>query len=71
MTVRELRKECERLIIAGFGDKEVMISADDEGNDYHYLYYSFVAEQDEIDEILECCCGHYRLEETNNIVLLG
>ena len=73
MTVKELYNECEHLLGMGLGDKEIMISADDEGNGFHYLFYSVVTEKNEIDEIIESCSGHcgYGLDDTNNIVLLG
>ena len=47
ITVKELLKECEKQIIKGNGDKVIMISDDDEGNGYHYLWYSFTEIEDE------------------------
>lgn len=41
LTVKQLYKECKKLIDAGKGDNVIMISSDDEGNAYHYLWYSF------------------------------
>ena len=41
LTIRDLMKECVREIKKGNGDKTIMISSDDEGNSYHYLWYSF------------------------------
>lgn len=40
-TVKQLYKECKKQIDAGNGDKVIMLSQDDEGNGYHYLWYSF------------------------------
>lgn len=73
MTVKELYKECENLLVTGLGDKEIMVSNDDGGNGFHHLFYSFITEQNEIDEILGSCsayCG-YGLDDANNFVLLG
>jgi hypothetical protein len=41
LTINELYKDCQKQIKKGNGDKVIMISSDDEGNSYHYLWYSF------------------------------
>ena len=41
LTINDLKKECEKQIKMGNGNKTIMISSDDEGNSYHYLWYSF------------------------------
>lgn len=41
ITIKELMEECKKQIKLGNGDKVIMISSDDEGNSYHYLWYSF------------------------------
>lgn len=41
-TVKELKALCDMEIRKGNGDKVIMISDDDEGNGYHYLWYSFM-----------------------------
>lgn len=43
LTVKELFGECAKQIKLGNGDKTIMISDDDEGNGYHYLWYSFTS----------------------------
>lgn len=50
LTVKQLYKECKKLIDAGKGDKIIMISRDDEGNGYHYLWYSFTPAEDILDD---------------------
>lgn len=42
LTVKELAKLCQDEIKKGHGDCSIMISDDDEGNGYHYLWYSFI-----------------------------
>ena len=42
LTIKDLKKECEKQIKLGNGNKTIMISNDDEGNGYHYLWYSFM-----------------------------
>lgn len=43
LTVKELLKECQKQVKLGNGNKTIMISQDDEGNGYHYLWYSFMS----------------------------
>ena len=42
ITVKQLMMLCSKQVQAGNGDKVIMISNDDEGNGYHYLWYSFI-----------------------------
>lgn len=56
LTVKDLKKECEKQIKMGNGDKTIMISDDDEGNGFHYLWYSFSSMTDAFireDEVSE------------------
>ena len=46
MTVNMLFEECRKQIKAGNGNKTIMISQDDEGNGYHYLWYTFSKPED-------------------------
>jgi len=41
ITVKELLKACQEQVKLGNGDKNIVISSDDEGNSYHTLYYLF------------------------------
>lgn len=41
LTIKDLYYECQKQIVKGNGNKTIMISSDDEGNSYHYLWYSF------------------------------
>lgn len=41
LTIKQLYNECKAQMLRGNGDKVIMISRDDEGNGYHYLWYSF------------------------------
>ena len=41
ITIKELEQFCKQEIIKGNGNKAIMISNDDEGNGYHYLWYAF------------------------------
>ena len=46
LQVSTLYKLCEGQIKKGNGDKVIMISDDDEGNGYHYMWYSFSTVED-------------------------
>lgn len=41
MTIKELKKQCDLQIAKGNGDKTIYISADDEGNSFHQMFYAF------------------------------
>ena len=50
ITVNQLKKCCEEEIKKGNGENVIMISDDDEGNGYHYLWYSFLKAEEFINE---------------------
>ena len=52
LTIRELKRQCEMQILKGNGDKVIMISSDDEGNSYHYLWYNFTTIEDMEEPIM-------------------
>lgn len=43
LTVKDLFNQCKTQIAKGNGDKKIMISKDDEGNGYHYLFYGMIS----------------------------
>ena len=71
MTVKELRDECNSLIESGFGDYEIAISRDDEGNGYHTLFYTFITDREEVRKAIEYTCSWHDVPDTNNLVILG
>lgn len=46
LTVKELLKLCQEEIKKGNGDCSIMVSDDDEGNGYHYLWFAFTEVKD-------------------------
>lgn len=42
LTVKDLLKLCQDEIKKEHGEYSIMLSDDDEGNGYHYLWYSFI-----------------------------
>lgn len=57
LTIKELYKECEEQIKKGNGNKVILLSDDDEGNGYHYCWYSF----SELEDLL---IENYMIKDT-------
>lgn len=66
LTVRDLKRFCEQEIEQGNGNKVIMISDDDEGNGYHYLWYQFMM----VDEYTEDYVDE-RIAPKNETIILG
>lgn len=56
MTLKELKKEVDKAMKAGLGDKYVVLSGDDEGNDYHMVWYDFTTDEDMVRDCFESAC---------------
>lgn len=56
LTINDLYDECQKQIVNGNGNKVIMIPSDDEGNSYHYLWYSFTT-MEEMEEPIEAPWG--------------
>ncbi len=67
MTIKKLKKLCEEQIKKGNGDKIIMISDDDEGNGYHYLYYAFTPAK----ELLEDYMYNEKVAKLEDTIILG
>lgn len=72
LTVKQLKRLCEIEELKGNGNKIIMISSDDEGNSYHYLWYAF----NEAKEILEGEYAPYsdfseKIASMDDTILLG
>lgn len=50
ITINKLKKLVDEQIKKGNGNKVIMISDDDEGNGYHYLWYAFSTAKDFVEE---------------------
>lgn len=70
ITIKELYDDLHQEILAGNGDKTILISSDDEGNGYHTLWYTV---QSNIDEIKELKKGTWFHDDNDpeEVVLLG
>lgn len=51
ITVNELSKILNEAKKNGLGNKRIMISSDDEGNEYHELFFGLTTEEEEIKEM--------------------
>ena len=70
LTVEVLKGLCEEQIKKGNGDKKILISSDDEGNNWHGLFYGFCADKEEIGQVGEYGLFHDDVD-AGKIVLLG
>lgn len=43
ITVNTLKLLCDEMVEKGNGNKKIVISNDEEGNDFHPLYYGFTS----------------------------
>ena len=41
LTIKDIYKQCQEEIKKGNGDHVVLLSSDDEGNEFHYCWYAF------------------------------
>lgn len=79
ITVKQLHALCAKEIKNGHGDMSIMISDDDEGNGYHYLWYSFQTVKDyEKPEIyngkefkMDFYYADERVDSKDNTIILG
>lgn len=72
LTINELYKECEKQIKKGNGNKVIMLSDDDEGNGYHYCWYSFTNIEDALDTyIQDDYLINERIAKKEDTIILG
>ncbi len=67
MTVKDLEKACNEQIKKGNGDKIIMLSGDDEGNSFHYMFYLFTDDEESIKTLLE----YERVDDLSKVIVLG
>ena len=53
MTVNQLYEACRIQIGIGNGEKNIIISNDEEGNGYHDLFYSFLSSPTEVERAVD------------------
>ena len=70
LTINELYKECEKQIKKGNGNKVIMLSDDDEGNGFHYCWYTFSACEDNISEYNDYLINE-KVAKKEDTIMLG
>ena len=68
ITINELFELCKEQIQLGRGNKSIMISQDDEGNGYHYLWCSFSTPDEAMIDDYTICEDVAKREDT---IILG
>lgn len=70
ITVKTLKKLVDEQIKLGNGDKEVLLSCDDEGNGFHTLFYGFTTELEELKALSDWGLFH-DFDNPEDVVILG
>lgn len=52
ITVKELLEICKQAVRAGYGEKHIVISDDNEGNGYHGLFYGFTPLTEDFNDLI-------------------
>lgn len=68
ITVKELYRACKEQIEKGNRNKIVLLSGDDEGNNYHTLFQLFTDNKDEIECVSDVFHDN---NDPDDVVLLG
>ena len=72
MTVKELMEHCKHQIEVGNGNKNIVISDDEEGNGYHSLFYPFFTDPAMVRDVIEETGSMYQIiEDIDDIIILG
>ena len=67
LTVNDLYKICEKRIKEGHGDKNIVISDDNEGNGYHGMFYGFTL----VDKYTKDLICDSTTNSSNDTIILG
>ena len=70
ITVKQLFDFCKKEIESWNADKHILITWDDEWNSYHWLFYAFNDDYDEIKECEEFWLIHDDWLDLENVILL-
>lgn len=72
ITVKHLKDLCEKQIEKGNGDKQILISADEEGNTFNPLMFSFVDDAKEMRDLLSQSYTYKQIElAVKEFIILG
>ena len=68
ITVRELLKACQQQVAIGNGDKIVLLSSDDEGNEFHTLWCGFTYGKENMEALQDLFHDN---NDPKDVVILG
>ena len=71
ITINQLLELCKEQVIKGNGNKSIMISSDDEGNGYHYLWYAFTDGEEMKDVDCFDMCVDEEVAKIEDTIVLG
>lgn len=71
LTVKDLFKACQEEIKNGHGDCSIMLSDDDEGNGYHYLWYDFSMAEELFSSEDDEFCLNEKIAPKSKTIILG
>ena len=70
ITVSVLKKLCNEAVKNGFGNREIYLSTDDEGNFFRPMFYGFTESSEDIRAYLDMGCIDDEVK-VDEIILLG
>ena len=70
ITVSVLRALCNEAIQNGYGNREIYLASDDEGNSFRPMFYGFTSSGEDIGAYIDMGCI-YDDVEVDEIILLG
>lgn len=72
LKVKDLYEIVKHEIDKGNGNKTIMISNDDEGNGYHYLWYAFTdGNEMRVDDMFMMSVDEKNVDTIENTIVLG
>ena len=72
VTVKQLHAALGEIIKNGGGNKDVYLVTDDEGNDYHPLWFTPMSDPSKVREFMESTCsGLSNCFDVDNAVVVG
>lgn len=69
VTVKKLKELCNAQIAKGNGDKQIVISNDDEGNGFHSLFFHFTADKNVVKDYANWGMFHDDNDPEKTIIL--
>lgn len=73
ITINELKKFVDRQVKLGNGNKKILLSSDDEGNEYHEMFFGFTPSEQVFDGSKYQPHAPYGVDENNidEYIILG